>query len=133
MFLPQKMYTVFAMSSQTVGTYWAHSAPNGTLPPQGWHSLKDHLASVGEMAHAFADRTPWKEEARLAGLLHDLGKYGDRFQARLQGRDQGLDHWSQGAWLALTEHRAIAAALAIQGHSAQTVPRGDKCSPHARG
>jgi CRISPR-associated helicase Cas3/CRISPR-associated endonuclease Cas3-HD len=56
------------------------------------------------------------DEAALAGLLHDLGKYGDRFQARLRGEDKGLDHWSQGAWVALTEHRAIAAALAIQGH-----------------
>lgn len=37
----------------------------------------------------------------LAGLLHDLGKYADRFQARLRGEDSGLDHWSQGAWLAL--------------------------------
>lgn len=110
------MYTVFAMALQTSDIYWAHSAPSGNLPPQGWHALKNHLASVGEMAHTFADRTLWKEEARLAGLLHDLGKYGDRFQARLHGHDQGLDHWSQGAWLALTEHRAIAAALSIQGH-----------------
>lgn len=34
----------------------------------------------------------------------------------MHGKDQGLDHWSQGTWVALVEHRAIAAALAIQGH-----------------
>jgi CRISPR-associated helicase Cas3/CRISPR-associated endonuclease Cas3-HD len=68
------------------------------------------------MAGIYAGNAPWADEARLAGLLHDLGKYADRFQARLHGKDYGLDHWSQGASLALTESRAIAAALAIEGH-----------------
>jgi CRISPR-associated helicase Cas3/CRISPR-associated endonuclease Cas3-HD len=57
----------------------------------------------------------WSTEARLAGLLHDLGKFGDLFQARLRGEESGLDHWSAGAWVAL-EHQCAAAALAIQGH-----------------
>ncbi|MEO6697645.1 MAG: CRISPR-associated helicase/endonuclease Cas3, partial [Gammaproteobacteria bacterium] len=57
----------------------------------------------------------WCNEARLAGLLHDLGKFGDLFQARLRGEESGLDHWSAGAWVAL-EHKCAAAALAIQGH-----------------
>lgn len=92
--------------------YFAHSA-NGC---GDWHQLADHLASVSKMAKEFLQGRSGAEEAALAGLLHDLGKYGARFQARLHGKDQGLDHWSQGAWIALAEHGAIAAALAIQGH-----------------
>lgn len=92
--------------------YFAHSANSVGK----WHFLSEHLKSVSQRAREFSGAQPWADEAGLAGLLHDLGKYGDRFQARLQGKDQGLDHWSQGAWVALTEHRAIAAALAIQGH-----------------
>ncbi|MGH8603914.1 MAG: CRISPR-associated endonuclease Cas3'', partial [Gammaproteobacteria bacterium] len=80
------------------------------------HLLKDHLQSVSALAQQFVADREWASEAALAGMLHDLGKYGDRFQARLQGKDQGLDHWSQGAWLALTEYKTVAAALAIQGH-----------------
>lgn len=80
------------------------------------HPLKTHLACVSAMAGKFLDGHPAANEAALAGLLHDLGKYGDRFQKRLRGEEHGLDHWSQGAWLALQKHRAIAAALAIQGH-----------------
>lgn len=80
------------------------------------HLLRTHLQSVATLARGFADTTSWADEAHLAGLLHDLGKYADRFQARLRGADSGLDHWSQGAWLALLKHRAKAAALAIQGH-----------------
>lgn len=92
--------------------YFAHSK-NGH---GRWHRLADHLASVSKLAKEFLHERNGAEEVALAGLLHDLGKYGDRFQARLHGKDQGLDHWSQGAWVALAEHRAIAAALAIQGH-----------------
>jgi CRISPR-associated helicase Cas3/CRISPR-associated endonuclease Cas3-HD len=98
-------------SSQAI-KYFAHSA-NGY---GDWHRLADHLAGVSRMAKEFLQGWNGAEEAALAGLLHDLGKYGDRFQARLRGLDQGLDHWSQGAWVALAEHGAIAAALAIQGH-----------------
>ena len=99
-------------SEPQLSQYFAHSA-NGH---GNWHQLADHLVGVSKIAKEFLQGRNGAEEAALAGLLHDLGKYGDRFQARLQGKDQGLDHWSQGAWVALVEHRAIAAALAIQGH-----------------
>ncbi len=95
-----------------VPTFFAHSANNAGK----WHLLIEHLQSVGMSARGFSREVAWADEATLAGLLHDLGKYGDRFQARLRGEDSGLDHWSQGAWLALKEYRAVAAALAIQGH-----------------
>ena len=91
---------------------YAHSAN----PVGRWHLLKEHLTAVGKLAAIHGGVAPWADEAALAGLLHDLGKYADRFQARLEGKDSGLDHWSQGAWIALSKHRAIAAALAIQGH-----------------
>jgi len=81
-----------------------------------WHPLDDHLSAVAKLAKAYAGASAWADEARLAGLFHDLGKYADRFQKRLKGKDSGLDHWSQGAWIALSQHYAIAAALAIQGH-----------------
>ncbi|MCP9470550.1 MAG: CRISPR-associated helicase Cas3' [Nitrospira sp.] len=92
--------------------FFAHSANEHGK----WHRLADHLASVSRLAKDFMQGRNGAEEAALAGVLHDLGKYGDRFQDRLHGKDQGLDHWSQGAWVALAEYRAVAAAMAIQGH-----------------
>lgn len=80
------------------------------------HDLKKHVTRVANLAEGFAGRASWRQEARLAGLLHDLGKYGAAFQARLRGEMRGVDHWSAGAWQALKDHRAIAASLAIQGH-----------------
>ncbi len=97
--------------------YYAHSA-NDT---GAWHPLNQHLESVARLTSRFAAAAPWRDEAGLAARLHDVGKYGDRFQARLRGEDGGLDHWSQGAWLALNAacggpKPIIAAALAIEGH-----------------
>jgi CRISPR-associated endonuclease/helicase Cas3 len=92
--------------------YYAHSCNDVNQ----WHLLREHLASVADLAKSYVADWKGAEEAELAGLLHDLGKYGERFQNRLHGQDKGLDHWSQGAWLALKDHLALAAALAIQGH-----------------
>ena len=92
--------------------YLAHSANDHGHT----HSAKDHLAEAARLAATFAGQASWSEEAHLAGLLHDLGKYADLFQARLRGEASGLDHWSSGAWVALQEFHAVAAALAIQGH-----------------
>src|SRR3989338_678294 len=80
------------------------------------HHLSDHLSSVSKLAGELLADTPLADEAVLAGLLHDLGKYGDLFQARLKGEEKGIDHWSFGAWSAISEYKAIAAALAIEGH-----------------
>jgi CRISPR-associated endonuclease/helicase Cas3 len=80
------------------------------------HPLAQHLSQVALQADVFAQGWAWHMEAQLAGLLHDLGKYGDLFQARLRGEASGLDHWSIGALEALHSHCALGAALAIEGH-----------------
>lgn len=92
--------------------FLAHSANDCNRP----HLAKEHLTDVARLAVEFSEGAEWGEEANLAGLLHDLGKYADLFQARLRGEAKGLDHWSPGAWVALSEFQAVAAALAIQGH-----------------
>lgn len=78
--------------------------------------LRGHLKNVSVRAVEFAETFGAADEAGLAGLLHDLGKYGDLFQRRLQGLEKGIDHWTPGAWAAIRDYRSIAAALAVQGH-----------------
>lgn len=80
--------------------------------------LQVHLNRVAERAKEYAVAFEAGEEARLAGLLHDFGKYGNLFQDRLKGKARCIDHWSPGAWAALNYYRqkGIAASLVIQGH-----------------
>lgn len=92
----------------------AHSANDaGVAEP-----VHEHLEAVATRAARYAQVFGAGEEARMAGLLHDIGKYSDLFQRRLRGHERGVDHWSHGAWLALKhyESNGIGAALAIQGH-----------------
>lgn len=79
-------------------------------------AVRHHLEAVAKRAAESAACFGAENEARLAGLLHDVGKYGELFQRRLQGLEHGLDHWSLGAWIALVQAKSVAAALAIQGH-----------------
>jgi CRISPR-associated endonuclease/helicase Cas3 len=92
--------------------YLAHSANEAGAV----ESLHEHIACVTRRAAKFADAFGASEEAVLAGMLHDLGKYGELFQQRLRGKGRGIDHWSAGAWTAIRKHRSIAAAAVIQGH-----------------
>lgn len=93
-------------------TYWAHSENDHAER----HRLATHLVSVARVASERAGDAAWRQEAELAGKLHDLGKYGDLFQKRLDGAESGLDHWSAGAYAALVHFKSMASALAIEGH-----------------
>lgn len=96
----------------TLPPFYAHSANKQNQ----WHPLKTHLESVSQLAGKNLAGWQGEEEAKLAGLLHDLGKYGDKFQQRLHGVGSGLDHWSQGAFLAIAKGGSVASGLVIQGH-----------------
>jgi CRISPR-associated endonuclease/helicase Cas3 len=101
--------------------WFAHSeGANGS-----WESLHDHLTEVANSAADFASPFGASEEAYNAGLIHDLGKYGDLFQLRLLGKAQGIDHWSAGAWKAVNTRACAAVAMAVQGHHVG-LQRGDR-------
>lgn len=85
---------------------------------QDGEPLVEHLRLVAKRAREFAEAFSASNEAYVAGLLHDLGKYGEAFQRRLMGQLSGVDHWSSGAWQALQTYKesGVAIALAVQGH-----------------
>ena len=105
--------------------YYAHTEEDehgNRLPPESgkWQPLADHLQNVAKLAAKFAAPFGAESEAYLAGLLHDLGKYRDEFQAYLRReRKAGADthHAIYGAAHAFT-NEMLPQAFAVGGHHA---------------
>ena len=121
--------------------YYAHTAtqPNGSPDPDEtkWQLLSDHLRQVSEKAASFAAPFAAADEARLAGLLHDLGKYRSEFQSYLRGERTSsteTQHAIFGAAWAADAARAqlFASKLAIAGHHAGLHDHGDLESMFAK-
>ena len=55
-------------------------------------TVLEHLEGTAALAGQFALPFGGDEQARLAGMLHDIGKYSEAFQARLQGSRSTVDH-----------------------------------------
>ena len=75
--------------------YYAHSTQNPDK--SDWQILCDHLTNVAEISRTFADDFNAGNLAYTSGLLHDLGKYSDDFQKRLEGKKIQVDHSTAGA------------------------------------
>src|SRR3954452_5968480 len=79
-----------------VSGVYAHSLPDRSIGD--WELLLDHAAAVGERAACFAEPFGWAEAARIAGVLHDIGKLTADFQAYIRGeRSSGGDHGTKSA------------------------------------
>ena len=72
--------------------YYAHTKcdENGeVLPMENWQLLHDHLKNTAEIAASFAEEFKSADFAYIAGILHDIGKGRDDFQAYLC-RESGI-------------------------------------------
>lgn len=100
--------------------FYAHTAEDQDgkrLPRSDWQLLKNHLRQVAELAKCFASPLTIATEASLAGLLHDLGKYAVRFQARLDDNSiHNINHWAAGAVYAMDQLKAALVAYSVDGH-----------------
>ncbi|WP_158702654.1 CRISPR-associated helicase Cas3' [Paenibacillus faecalis] len=81
--------------------------------------MQEHLLAVAERTEQFANVFGAGEWGHAIGLFHDLGKYSDKFQRRLNGNPEQVDHATAGAQ-AIIEHWGnrigIIPAYIIAGH-----------------
>ncbi len=79
--------------------FFAHSGSDKNKTD--WQLLHEHLQSVGQLAAERAAPFGGQQLAQIAGLLHDIGKYTDEFQRRINGDLIRIDHSTRGAMLAV--------------------------------
>lgn len=105
--------------------FYAHSTQNPDR--SDWQGLANHLRAVAEEAACLGEPLGIARAARMAGLLHDVGKYASAFQRRLDGSDERADHSTAGAFLVRGDLNPVHApdriiaeliAYAIAGHHA---------------
>lgn len=93
----KKMAEVYKVMEARVNeiVYYAHSRKGEDK--SNWQLLKDHLSSTADLAETFGTDAGISELAKIAALLHDIGKYSKEFQKRLDGSGGKVDHATAGA------------------------------------
>ncbi|HWR43614.1 CRISPR-associated helicase Cas3' [Sporomusa sp.] len=89
------------------------------LPKTDWQLLLDHLLIVAQLAEARAAKFGAGKLGRVVGLAHDLGKYSDEFQQRLERKSAKVDHATAGAKEVDERYGPVvgrALAYAVAGH-----------------
>lgn len=84
-----------ATRTDAADRWFAHSGKSEDL--SDWQPLREHLTAVANLAAHRAKAFGAEDWAFLIGLLHDLGKYTQEFQARLHGDPTRADHATAGA------------------------------------
>lgn len=80
-------------------------------------TLLEHLTATATIAARFAEAFNNEEYAFLCGMLHDLGKYSEKFQNRIKNNGKKCDHTSAGARI-INENPGLGkiGAYCIAGH-----------------
>jgi len=89
---------VIGAHTVTKKDYFAHSGHGEQQ--DSWQLLKDHLEAVAKCAEKSAAKFGAGDFGYAAGLLHDIGKYSEKFQRKLAGENVRVDHSTAGAEVA---------------------------------
>ena len=80
-------------------------------------SIKEHLQGTAKIAESFAQEFGCGEMGYFCAMLHDIGKYSEAFQKRIEDPEhvKKVDHSTAGALEAMGQGN-VPAAMAIAGH-----------------
>ncbi|NCC43872.1 MAG: CRISPR-associated helicase Cas3' [Clostridia bacterium] len=97
-------------------------------------SVKEHLEGTAKLAEEFASEFDCGELGYCSGMLHDIGKYSEKFQNRLMGCGGKVDHATAGAQLCKEKGGFyLLLAYCIAGHHAGLPDTGGSADMGDRG
>ena len=99
--------------------YLAHISEDGRK-----QTVEEHLIGTAELCARFAAVFGAKEQGKLIGLIHDIGKNSEEFQQRLCGGEI-VDHSTAGA-LECAKMGADWAAFCVAGHHGGLLDGGNR-------
>jgi len=114
--------------------YLAHISDDGKRE----QSIKSHLEETALLAKGFAGEFGCGDWGYFCGMLHDVGKYSAKFQGRIRGSGEAVDHATAGAQLCCKlgkENGGFYAvpAYCIAGHHAGLPDTGTSADTGERG
>lgn len=114
--------------------YIAHISDDGKRE----QSIKKHLEETALLAKEFADEFGYGDWGYFCGMLHDIGKYSSKFQGRIRGSNETVDHATAGAQLCFELGKEkgsfyVAPAYCIAGHHAGLPDTGTSADTGERG
>lgn len=109
--------------------YLAHINENGKE-----QTLIEHLKNTAILAGKFANSFGAYDWGYCCGLLHDIGKYSQKFQERIRGKEEKVDHSTAGAKLCWEQKGAYQfLSYCIAGHHAGLPDTGGVSDTGAQG
>lgn len=103
--------------------YYAHVTDDGRK-----QTVEEHLRGCAELGETFASSFDAGDYGFLAGIMHDIGKYSEDFQHRLEGGPR-VDHSSAGALeCALVEQLFV--GICVAGHHGGLPDFGNQSVDH---
>jgi len=88
-------------------------------------AIFEHLSGTACLAGEFAMVFNAEKQARFCAMLHDVGKYSAKFQNRIRGAKERVDHSTAGAKLA-AQNKDTMSAICIAGHHGGLPDFGDR-------
>lgn len=84
-------------------------------PESAEQRIIDHLRGTAKRCSKFAEGLELSEYAYAVAMLHDIGKYSEKFQLRISGANVTVDHSTAGAQIAFVNGLPMA-MFCIAGH-----------------